>query len=324
MEQEGWSISGLLTGRQWPLDIAPSVNFPRELGKGGIQLRGTLAGFRVCQLDGQLAEPTRMSCSDPRRSEERISIMMVASARGRLGVKPDGLAQPLQLEAGTIAICYTPEPRYIVDMSASPHRGVGVGISQDLLQRIAAHMSLPVEIRRVAEGNCSSAFAIPRRIDGRLASLMDDLMMNPYRGSAARLYQEAKGFEVMALLVDALAKRHVPRERRWKRRDVDLLHEARSRLVADLEDAPSLLELAQAIGMSATKVKRGFREVLGTTVSDTLRAARLDHAKHLIATGDLPLKVIAQRCGFCDASSLSHAFFRRFGSNPGELRRCQV
>jgi transcriptional regulator GlxA family with amidase domain len=59
----------------------------------------------------------------------------------------------------------------------------------------------------------------------------------------------------------------------------------------------------------------------GLTPMEDLRQLRLEAARDLLLTTDLPLKAIAPRTGLGDEYHLSRLFRRAFGIAPGALRR---
>ncbi|MGE0082663.1 MAG: helix-turn-helix transcriptional regulator [Thiohalomonadaceae bacterium] len=182
-------------------------------------------------------------------------------------------------------------------------------------------MELPRSLWPVLEGGQARPFAVQAHADRRLPLLLRELEQHDYEGVTARLYQEAKGLELVAHLARVWAERKAPARWRWNRRDLERLHEARRRLSTPTGTPGSLAELARSLGLSPSKLKRGFREVFGTTMSETLREARLQAARRLLLETGLPLKTIALQVGFCDAASLGNAFRKRFGVPPGALRR---
>ena len=83
----------------------------------------------------------------------------------------------------------------------------------------------------------------------------------------------------------------------------------------------SLPRLAEIADMSVTVFRREFRNVFGTTPSDYVTTVRLNEARRMLDTTDLPLSEIAVRCGFYDQSHLTHVFRQKRGVTPGEYRR---
>jgi AraC-like DNA-binding protein len=51
---------------------------------------------------------------------------------------------------------------------------------------------------------------------------------------------------------------------------------------------------------------------------------RIREAARLLQDTDLPLKVVAERCGFADANYFGKAFRQHTGVSPGAFRRSGV
>ena len=83
----------------------------------------------------------------------------------------------------------------------------------------------------------------------------------------------------------------------------------------------SLDDLAREAGMDRYRFLRAFRRSAGHTPMRELRLLRLEKAKLLLLTTDLPLKAIAPEVGAGDEYQLSRLFRRELGMPPGELRR---
>lgn len=90
---------------------------------------------------------------------------------------------------------------------------------------------------------------------------------------------------------------------------------------AHLAAAITLDDLAACAEMSKFHFSRRYRELTGLTPMEDLRQLRLEAARDLLLTTDLPLKAIAPRTGLSDEYHLSRLFRRAFGIAPGELRR---
>jgi LacI family transcriptional regulator len=79
--------------------------------------------------------------------------------------------------------------------------------------------------------------------------------------------------------------------------------------------------VAAAVGVPRQKLDRRFRRVLGSTVLEQIRRARIDIARDLLSRTELPLVDVAPRSGFTNVSLLSVAFQRELGLPPGAYRR---
>ena len=80
-------------------------------------------------------------------------------------------------------------------------------------------------------------------------------------------------------------------------------------------------DLARAVSVSEVTLRRLFREALGAGPQAVLRRRRIDHARNLLKTTELPIKAIAMECGFTETRSFHCAFRQLVGATPGAYRR---
>jgi AraC-like DNA-binding protein len=94
----------------------------------------------------------------------------------------------------------------------------------------------------------------------------------------------------------------------------DLLREVR-------EPSPSIADLAREVQISPFHFIRQFEAVFGLTPHQFRIQARLDAARHLLATSDTSVTDICMEVGFSSLGSFSALFTRRFGETPSAYRR---
>jgi AraC-like DNA-binding protein len=99
------------------------------------------------------------------------------------------------------------------------------------------------------------------------------------------------------------------------------LHELHDYLLQLDGKVPALTELAPRFGLSASRMNSLFAREFGRPIHRYVAELRLDAAYHAIRDTDVPLKVLAARCGYSHVNHFSNAFARRFGHAPGWLRR---
>jgi AraC family transcriptional regulator len=88
----------------------------------------------------------------------------------------------------------------------------------------------------------------------------------------------------------------------------------------EIQDVPTLDELADICKLSVRQLTRGFRASRGCSIGDHVARSRLEHAKRLLAT-DQSVKAISYSLGFSSPSSFSYAFRRLLGETPREFRQ---
>ena len=88
-----------------------------------------------------------------------------------------------------------------------------------------------------------------------------------------------------------------------------------------LDRAFGVDEWARAAGTSPRTFARRFRDALGSTPARWLAGERVRRARELLEATDLPVEVVAARCGFATAAGLRRPFLRDVGTTPQEYRR---
>jgi PAS domain S-box-containing protein len=101
--------------------------------------------------------------------------------------------------------------------------------------------------------------------------------------------------------------------------------EALSRVAAlvqtRLAEPPTVAELAEAAGCSASTLDRRVRRVYALSPQQYVLRARLDHAAALLGGTELPLAEVAASAGFYDQASFTRTFGRLTGETPAQFRR---
>ena len=92
-------------------------------------------------------------------------------------------------------------------------------------------------------------------------------------------------------------------------------------VVEDPASNHSLADLARVAGMSRSKFAKVFAETVGSPPMEFVSRARLDKARHLLLSTDLPISGIANHVGFASRSHFSRSFRNAFGIDPTRMRR---
>jgi AraC family transcriptional regulator len=82
-----------------------------------------------------------------------------------------------------------------------------------------------------------------------------------------------------------------------------------------------LADLASAVGLTPTRFARGFKRDTGTTPYHYVLTARLQRAKTMLRTTNMPIAEIALACGFSHQEHLTRMFGREMGITPAAYRR---
>lgn len=92
--------------------------------------------------------------------------------------------------------------------------------------------------------------------------------------------------------------------------------QARVLLMINLSEPLSIPELARAVHINECYLKKGFKELFGTSVYDFVQQERIRKAKHFIQEGRYSIQEIALELGFSNTSNFTNAFKRLTGQPP--------
>ena len=99
------------------------------------------------------------------------------------------------------------------------------------------------------------------------------------------------------------------------------LEATRAYALGRLHEPLTVTHLARHACTSERTFNRRFRQETGTTPLKWLHAQRVDHARRLLEGSELPIEVVAQRCGFGSAAILRQHFRRATATTPTAYRR---
>ncbi len=195
-------------------------------------------------------------------------------------------------------------PNYLLDL-LNPNQGYDIQPYEDMIKGL---------------GNGS--FFSENIITPEMKTALFQVFNNTRNGRAGRIFLESKALELIAFQLEQITSfSGNTRTHLISAKDRDSIHHARELLIRDLQFPPSLDELARQVGMSHTRLNRGFKKIFGNTVFEYLRKERLAYARKLIEENPVDLTRIALESGFCSSSHMSTRFFKEYGIKPSEYRK---
>lgn len=176
---------------------------------------------------------------------------------------------------------------------------------------------LPEAVARCLEGNaqlCHRSKAAPQQ-----SAIIQQMLHCPYAGSLRGMFLEGKVLELLSHRLGAISEDSARQAATpLSRFDLECINHARDIVLGNMENPPTIIELARMVGINETKLKKGFKQVFGTTVFNCLRSHRMELAQALLTRGDCNVAEAAVAVGYSNASHFTRAFRREFGVNPGD------
>ncbi len=184
------------------------------------------------------------------------------------------------------------------------------------------NQELPPDLIKLIKGKSQENYIEDNQLTSAMILPLQQIINCPFQGTIKQIYLEAKCLELIALKLEQLTKiKNVSvKFIALKPRDIEKIHHARDMLISQQENPPTLLDLAQQVGINDNKLKIGFRQVFGTTVFGYLHNHRMEIARQLLQDGKMHVAVVANAVGYANPGHFAAAFKRKFGVSPSECK----
>ena len=101
--------------------------------------------------------------------------------------------------------------------------------------------------------------------------------------------------------------------------DREKIIKARELLIQHIGEPITIKELSRKVAINECYLKKGFKELFGTTVFDFYQSQRMEHAKYLLYEKGLSVTEVSLMLGYSSISHFSTAFKKHTGLKPCEL-----
>lgn len=101
--------------------------------------------------------------------------------------------------------------------------------------------------------------------------------------------------------------------------DREKIGRAREILIQQIGEPITIKELSRRVAINECYLKKGFKEMFGTTIFDFYQSQRMEHAKFLLYEKGLSVTDVSSLLGYSSISHFSTAFKKHTGLKPCEL-----
>lgn len=159
-----------------------------------------------------------------------------------------------------------------------------------------------------------------RIIQPRMYQIIQDIISCNRKGMLKRIFLEARVLELLLLQIEqfqSVETKFTP----IKTVEKDKIHAVREYILQNTNKPLSLPELAKYSGTNEYTLKKGFKDLFGTTVFGFWNDLKMKEAQNMLLNEEMNISEIADISGYKNPQHFSAAFKRRFGVAPRELRK---
>ncbi len=139
-------------------------------------------------------------------------------------------------------------------------------------------------------------------------------------GHFKRMFLESHVIELLMLQLEQIDNHNCEVFCTINKQHEEKLYAVREILSQHLSGDFSLNSLAQQVGTNEFTLKKGFKELFGTSVFGYWNQIKMQEARTLLAEGVMNVKEVSARIGYKNPQHFSTAFKRYYGYSPSELR----
>ncbi|GAA0743604.1 AraC family transcriptional regulator [Gaetbulibacter jejuensis] len=146
--------------------------------------------------------------------------------------------------------------------------------------------------------------------------LVEQFFSNTYEGGIKMMFYKSHMTALLSHYFGQLASQQSTKINVEQLEKINLAQEI---LLSDLENPPSLTELAHKIGTNTNTLKKEFKAQFGVPVFKYLQNERLNKAHNLIKKERTTIQEAAWAVGYDSLGSFSNAFEKKFGYRPSQV-----
>ncbi len=191
-------------------------------------------------------------------------------------------------------------------------------LEQFVKQRIEGHTLY----EKVLSFKYTTSFTRTVSLCGRTRMVLEGLLNHNYSDSLENIFVNAQTQMLLLYSLDCMDEkaldvincRFLNNEA-----DRDKVAKAREVLLQHIGEPITIKQLSRKVAMNECYLKKGFKEMFGTTIFDFYQSQRMEHAKYLLYEKGISVTEVSSLLGYSSISHFSTAFKKHTGLKPCEL-----
>ena len=156
----------------------------------------------------------------------------------------------------------------------------------------------------------------------RTRMALESLLNHNYSGSLQNIFVNAQTQMLLLYSLDCMEDKEidvVTYKFLANEADREKISKAREILLQQIGEPITIKELSRKVAINECYLKKGFKEMFGTTIFDFYQSQRMEHAKYLLYEKGLTVTDVSALLGYSSISHFSTAFKKHTGLKPCEL-----
>jgi AraC family transcriptional regulator len=168
-----------------------------------------------------------------------------------------------------------------------------------------------------------SSFSKTLSLCGRTRLVLEALLNHSYTGSLENIFVNAQSQILLLYSLECMVGEKEVEGFQCKflanEADREKIVRAREILLNQIGEPLTIKALSRKVAINECYLKKGFKEMFGTTIFDFYQGQRMEHARYLLYENGLSVTEVSVMLGYSSISHFSTAFKKHTGLKPCEL-----
>jgi len=168
----------------------------------------------------------------------------------------------------------------------------------------------------------TSSFSKTLPLCGRIKNVLVELMNHNYTDSLENIFINAQTQMLLLYSIDCIggdSEESFSCKFLANEDDREKISLARNILLEHIGEPLTIKELSRKAAINECYLKKGFKQMYGTTIFDFYQSQRMEHAKYLLYEKGMNVTEVSDSLGYSSISHFSTAFKKHTGIKPCEL-----
>jgi AraC family transcriptional regulator len=168
-----------------------------------------------------------------------------------------------------------------------------------------------------------SSFSKTLSLCGRTRLVLEALLNHTYTGSMENIFINGQSQMLLLYSLECMVGEKEVEGFQCKflanEADREKIIRAREILLSQIGEPLTIKALSRKVAINECYLKKGFKEMFGTTIFDFYQGQRMEHARYLLYEKGLSVTEVSVLLGYSSISHFSTAFKKHTGLKPCEL-----
>jgi len=169
----------------------------------------------------------------------------------------------------------------------------------------------------------TTSFSKTLSLCGRTRLVLEALLNHSYTDSLENIFVNAQSQMLLLYSLECMVGEKEVESFQCKflanEADREKIIQAREILLQHIGEPLTIKELSRKVAINECYLKKGFKEMFGTTIFDFYQGQRMEHARYLLYEKGLSVTEVSVMLGYSSISHFSTAFKKHTGLKPCEL-----